>query len=123
MHSPMIFSERQHTPVPSHMNIRPPMLPPKLKSEVDNESVCFSSYDRAEEKKRAVEEENDEDEDEFYVKAMKPLNNDSRPETPFLNSVIPDKPQDWYATPQQGWSGQWNRNNMHDVLSALRELR
>ena len=55
----------------------------------------------------------------------------ARPETPFVDSVVPTKP--WLLALEgdavvrrerkQGWSGEWNREDMQDVIKTLRSLK
>jgi hypothetical protein len=64
----------------------------------------------------------------------------SRPDTPFMDSVVPlepgplapqatvqgqDEAQDAVVRRErrQGWSGEWNREDMQDVIKTLRSLK
>ncbi|KAK0484753.1 hypothetical protein IW261DRAFT_855085 [Armillaria novae-zelandiae] len=58
----------------------------------------------------------------------------SRPDSPFVDSIVPISPPTFervmsegggfvsVVEEKQGWTGQWNRGNIREVISALREL-
>ncbi|KAJ7120276.1 hypothetical protein C8R44DRAFT_737103 [Mycena epipterygia] len=62
-----------------------------------------------------------------------------RPDTPFIDAIIPEsqvlvgggershgqgmKPSVVRSEPKEGWMGEWNQNDMQDVINKLRSLK
>lgn len=46
-----------------------------------------------------------------------------RSDSPFIHSFQDTSPCASWGEPKQGWSGEWNRDNMQDVIKMLRNLR
>ncbi|KAK0238478.1 hypothetical protein EDD85DRAFT_826974 [Armillaria nabsnona] len=46
-----------------------------------------------------------------------------RPDSPFIHSFQDSSSCASWGEPAQGWSGEWNRDNLQDVIKMLRNLR
>ena len=129
-------------PMPTYSYPKPPKMDPSTFQHVDSVSADQDSASSALE--LVAERQSEEVSIMPQVSRSKSLrslrrrsvseDNSLQSQTPFVDAVVLAEPHDatsWTAEGQnvvrrerlQGWSGEWNRNDMQDVISKLRNLK